>query len=61
MRDWLIKILGGTPPMTEEEAQAALNQDLSKIIRKVKRMVKSYPHISPKLIVTEIERAIVKE
>lgn len=61
MRDWLIKILGGTPPMTEDEAKVALEKDLGKIVRKVERMVKSFPHIPTKLIVTEIERAIVKE
>jgi len=61
MRDWIIKWLGGTPPLTEEEKREALNQDLGKIVRKVERMVKSFPHVPPKLIVAEIERALVKE
>lgn len=61
MRNWLIKALGGTPPLTEAEAKAAMDADLSKIVRKVLRMVKSFPHVPPKLIALEIERAIVKE
>ncbi len=61
MRDWLIRFLGGTPPMTESEEREALAKDLGKIVRKVERMVKSFPHIPTKVIATEIERAIVKE
>lgn len=61
MRDWMIKWLGGTPPLTEAEVRAALDRDLAKIVRKVERMVRSFPHIPSKLIVAEIERALVKE
>lgn len=47
--------------MTESEEREALAKDLGKIVRKVERMVKSFPHIPTKVIATEIERAIVKE
>lgn len=61
MRNWIITWLGGTPPLTEAQAQAALDQDLSKIVRKVERMIKSFPHLSTRQIADAITRAIVKE
>lgn len=61
MRDWIIKLLGGPPPMTEAEAKAVLDHDLRKIVRKVERMIKSFPHLSTKQIADAITQAIVKE
>ena len=61
MRDWLIKWLGGTPPLTEEAQKAAIDHDLRKIVRKVERMIKSFPHLSTEQIADAITQAIVKE